>query len=116
MRFGVRWAWVVVATALVCGVSPVMALVNTAPTVSAVKPVSGPTAGGTAVTVTGTNLTGATSVTFGGVAGTQVSVVSATTLTVVSPARAAGTVDVRVTTKSGTSAVVAADRDRRAHV
>ncbi len=36
-----------------------------APTVTAVSPTAGPTSGGTAVTVTGTNLSGASSVTFG---------------------------------------------------
>ena len=36
------------------------------PTVTAVSPSSGPTAGGTSVTITGTTFTGATSVTFGG--------------------------------------------------
>ena len=40
-----------------------------APTVTGISPTSGPTAGGTSVTITGTDLTGATSVKFGSVAG-----------------------------------------------
>ena len=75
------------------------------PTVTGVSPSSGPTAGGTSVTVTGTNLTGATAVDFGtGHPGTSISGVTATSLTVTSPA-GTGTVDVTVTTPNGTSAV-----------
>jgi hypothetical protein len=75
------------------------------PTVTNVNPNAGPLAGGTAVTITGTNLTGATSVTFGGLAATGVVVNSATSISAMSPADSAGTVDVRVTTAGGTSAV-----------
>ncbi len=39
-----------------------------APTISTLNPDAGPTAGGTAVVITGTNLTGASAVTFGGTA------------------------------------------------
>src|SRR5205085_11334703 len=55
-------------TALVCGVATgvLPAVAAGGPTVTAVKPAAGPTSGGTVVTVTGTNLTGARSVTFGG--------------------------------------------------
>ena len=75
------------------------------PTVTGVSPSSGPTAGGTSVTVTGTNLTGATAVDFGtGHPGTSISGVTATSLTVTSPA-GTGTVNVTVTTPNGTSAV-----------
>ena len=82
-----------------------------APTVTAVSPSSGPPAGGTSVTVTGTNLTGATAVDFGLNAGTNVSVNGGgTSLTVTSPAGSAGTVDITVTTPDGTSAASAADR------
>ncbi len=76
-----------------------------APTVTNVSPSSGPTAGGTVVTITGTNFTGATGVKFGTVAGTGVVVNSATSITVTSPAEAAATVDVTVTAAGGTSAV-----------
>ena len=74
------------------------------PTVTGVSPNNGPTGGGTSVTVSGTNLTGATAVHFGTNAGTSISGVTATSLTVTSPA-GTGTVDVTVTTPNGTSAV-----------
>src|SRR5207253_3167264 len=48
------------------------------PTVTAVDPTSGPTAGGTAITITGTNFDATATVTVGGSAATGVSVVSAT--------------------------------------
>ena len=46
------------------------------PTVTAVAPTSGPTSGGTTVTITGTGFTGATQVAFGPVAATRFTVVS----------------------------------------
>ncbi len=79
------------------------------PTVAAVAPYVGPTTGGTVVTITGTNFTGATAVKFGGVAATSFSVSSSTTIVATSPAEAAGVVDLTVTTPNGTSAVVSAD-------
>ena len=73
------------------------------PTVTDVTPSSGPAAGGTNVTVSGTNFTGATGVTFGGTAATNVSVASEVTLTCDTPAHAAGAVSVVVTTPSGSN-------------
>jgi uncharacterized protein YhjY with autotransporter beta-barrel domain len=72
-----------------------------APTITGVSPGSGPTAGANIVTLSGSNLNGTTSVTFGGTAGTNISA-SANQITVRAPARAAGTVDVVVTTPLGT--------------
>jgi large repetitive protein len=80
----------------------------TGPTVSAVSPDSGPTTGGTSVTITGTSFTGATGVSFGGAAATNVNVVNATSITATSPA-GSGIVDVTVTTAGGTSATRAED-------
>jgi hypothetical protein len=80
-----------------------------APTVSGVSPSSGPTTGGTAVTITGTGLTGASSVKFGGAAATNVSVVSDSEITATSPAGQAAPVDVTVATAGGTSATNAGD-------
>jgi alpha-tubulin suppressor-like RCC1 family protein len=78
------------------------------PTVTSVSPTSGPSAGGTAVTVTGTNLTGATAVDFGATAATNVVVNGAgSSLTATSPA-GTGTVNVTVTTPNGTSTGTAA--------
>ncbi len=80
-----------------------------APTVLAVSPGSGPTSSGTAVTITGTNFTGATAVAFGGTAATSVTIVSATEITCAGPA-GTGTVDVTVTTSAGTSSVSSNDQ------
>ena len=74
-----------------------------APTITSVSPISGSISGGTAITITGTNLTGATSVTVGGAAATSVVVVSATSITAVTPAGAAGAQSVAVTTEGGTA-------------
>jgi hypothetical protein len=82
-----------------------------APTVTGINPTSGAAGGGDTVTVTGTGFTGATSVLFGSVPGTNLTVASDTQLTVTSPAaNASGTVDVTVTTPAGTSATSAADQ------
>ncbi len=76
----------------------------TPPTLSSVIPNIGTTAGGTAVTLTGTNFTGATAVTIGGAAATSVSVTNATTLTCTTPAGSAGSASVLVTTPGGSNA------------
>ena len=80
-----------------------------APTVTGLSPSSGPTAGGTSVTISGTNLTGATAVSFGSTAATNVAVLSASQITATSPP-GSGTVNVTVTTPGGTSATSAADQ------
>ncbi len=68
-----------------------------APLIAAVNPSSGPAAGGTAVTITGTGFGGpGTTVSFGGVAAAMTGG-SATSLQVTTPAHAAGAVDVVVT-------------------
>ena len=72
-----------------------------APTISLFTPKSGPTGGGTSVTITGQNLSGATSVSFGGAAG-KITADNSTVITVTSPAGFAGTVNVTVTTPGGT--------------
>jgi alpha-tubulin suppressor-like RCC1 family protein len=81
-----------------------------APTVTKVKPTVGPAGGGTTVTITGTNLSGATAVKFGSVNATSFTVVSETLITSTSPAQAPALVDVTVTTAGGTSATSTADR------
>ena len=70
------------------------------PTVSAISPNNGTTAGGTAVTITGTGFQSGATVTVGGVAATSVNVVSSTTLTAVTGAHATGIVSVVVTSAS----------------
>jgi hypothetical protein len=80
--------------------------VEGAPTVAAISPNSGPIAGGTNVTITGTNFVGVTSVTIGGNTPTAVTVVSSTSITATTTAHAAGLANVAVTTScngAGTS-------------
>ena len=79
------------------------------PTVTEVKPSSGPLAAGTSVTITGTNLTGATKVKFGSAEATGLREITETSITVAAPAGTTGTVDVTVTTPEGTSATGPAD-------
>ena len=71
------------------------------PVVTAVSPVSGPTGGGTSVTITGSGFTGASSVTFGGHPA-AFSVPSAGTVVATSPADVGpGSVDIVVTAPGG---------------
>ncbi|MFR9751962.1 IPT/TIG domain-containing protein [Nocardia sp. 004] len=72
-----------------------------APTILALSPTSGPATGGNNVTITGTNLTGTTSVSFDGTPA-AFTVDSATQITATAPA-GTGTVGVTVTTPAGTS-------------
>ena len=74
------------------------------PGVTAISPPNGPTLGGTPVTLTGTQFTGATSATVCGVALTGLAVVNDTTLTGTTPAHAATATacNVVVTTAFGT--------------
>ncbi|MBC3411723.1 autotransporter domain-containing protein [Pseudomonas sp. SWRI51] len=76
---------------------------SAAPTLSGISPASGSTAGGTSVTLTGTNLSGATAVTIGGTAATNIVVVNATTITATTPAHPAGASNVAVSTPGGTA-------------
>jgi formylglycine-generating enzyme required for sulfatase activity len=71
------------------------------PTLAFVTPTSGPTGGGTTITLTGTNLLGTSAVRVGGISATNVQVVNATTVTAVTPAGTAGARDVAVTTQGG---------------
>jgi len=80
------------------------------PTITGVSPASGPTAGGTSVTITGTGFTGVTALKFGANNGVGVTVVNSTTMTATSPAGSAGTVNVTVTATGGTSATGAANQ------
>ncbi len=73
-----------------------------APVLTSLTPTQGPAAGGTAVTITGTSLSGATAVRFGATNAASFLVVSATQIVAVAPA-GSGTVQVTVTTPGGTS-------------
>ncbi|NUL03064.1 IPT/TIG domain-containing protein [Streptomyces lunaelactis] len=70
------------------------------PTIIELAPTSGSTSGGTAVTITGTELATTESVTFDGVTA-PFAVVNSTTLSVVTPPGTAGAVDVVVNTTGG---------------
>ena len=72
------------------------------------SPGKGPEAGGTSVTITGSNLDEATAVTFGSTAATSFKMESGTSIVAVAPA-GTGTVDVSVSTPGGTSATSSAD-------
>ena len=74
-----------------------------APTISAISPVAGPLSGGSTVNITGTNFAGATGASFGSSTATTYSVTSSTSISATAPAEAAGTVDVTVSTPSGTA-------------
>ena len=81
----------------VTAASGLITVIAAAPTVTSVAPATGPAAGGTSVTVSGTNFQAGATVTFGGVAATGVTRVNSTTITCTTPAHAAGIVNVVVT-------------------
>jgi len=62
-----------------------------------ITPMSGPTTGGTAVTIHGSNFVSGATVTFDGIDATSVVVVNSSTITAVTPANAVGPADVKVT-------------------
>jgi fibronectin type 3 domain-containing protein len=70
---------------------------TTSPTVNSVSANSGPTAGGTAVTISGTNFAAGATVAFGGAAATNVVVVSGTQITATTPPGTVGAATVTVT-------------------
>ncbi len=80
------------------------------PTITGVTPTSGVVAGGTAVTVSGTNFNGVTAVKFGTNNAIGYAVNSASSITATAPAGVAGTVDIKVTTAAGTSTISPADQ------
>ncbi len=77
------------------------------PTVSGVSPNSGSAAGGTAVTITGTNFAAGATVTFGATAATNVAVVNSATITAATPTGSAGGVTVTVTNPGAPSGILA---------
>ncbi len=73
------------------------------PSPTGVLPTSGASAGGTPVTISGTNFQPGATVTFGGVAATSANVTDATTITATTPAHPAGTFDIVVTNPDSTA-------------
>ena len=80
------------------------------PVITSISPVSGPTTGGTALTIYGYNFLGATSVTVDGIACTSVAV-AATVITCVTPIGAVGTAEVVVTTPLGSNTTTGTEND-----
>jgi hypothetical protein len=78
------------------------------PVVTDVTPATGPTAGGTQVTLRGSGFTGATAVRFGDAAG-RIVTLAPTKIVAVSPSHAAGAVDVTVVNPGVTSDTSVAD-------
>ncbi|MFD4143022.1 IPT/TIG domain-containing protein [Streptomyces sp. NPDC058572] len=74
------------------------------PTMTAFTPVTGTTAGGTLVNITGTNLATATDVTFGGVSATSFAALSDTQVAAITPPHGLGAVAVAITTTGGSDA------------
>ncbi|MBA3807929.1 MAG: IPT/TIG domain-containing protein [Solirubrobacterales bacterium] len=91
------------------GTAHVLAYGEPIPAVTSVSPKLGSHAGGTTVTITGSNLSGATGVKFGANPAASFTAESASSLTAVAPA-GTGMVDVTVSTEAGTSPPVSADR------
>lgn len=77
--------------------------VQPAPTIASIGPTAGPTTGGTAVVVAGTDLEGATSVRFGSSSAPSFTVDSETQITAIAPPAAAGPVAISVTTPAGSA-------------
>jgi len=77
-----------------------------APTVTSVAPNAGNTAGGTAITITGTGFLAGATVGIGGVSCTGVTVVSPTSITCTTGARSAATVDLTVTNSDSQAATL----------
>jgi hypothetical protein len=85
--------------------------VQPTPVISSITPSFGPVAGGTTVTITGTDLASASAVKFGSLPAASFKAESETKITAVAPASTTvGAVDVTATTIAGTSANVEADR------
>ncbi len=110
-----------------CLLVPASAWAASAPAVTGVSPASGPMSGGTSVTISGTDLSGATVVTFGTQAAPSFTVNADGSITATAPQNVAALysatansgngslaatadVDITVTTPAGTSATSAADQ------
>ncbi len=79
---------------------------NPAPKVNSIAPGSGPTSGGTAVTITGTGFLTGAAVSIGGAAATNVNVVTGTSITATTTAHAAGAASVVVTNSDAQSSTL----------
>lgn len=81
-------------------------LVPSTPIITSITPDTGPTSGGTSVTIEGTDFQSGATITIGGASATGVTFVDATEITAVTPAGAAGAQDVVITNPdTGTDAL-----------
>ncbi|CAN7609639.1 IPT/TIG domain-containing protein [Acidovorax delafieldii] len=78
-------------------------LYASAPALASASPTTGPTTGGTPVTLRGSGLLSTTRVSFGGVAASSFNVVDDTRIDVLTPSHAAGNATVQVVAESGTA-------------
>jgi alpha-tubulin suppressor-like RCC1 family protein len=113
---GTAWSYVPVEVAGLSDVNGISAAESyslsfgpVAPAVAGVSPTQGLEAGGTSVSIAGTNFAEGATVAFGSTSAAKVTVNSTSSITAVSPP-GAGTVDVTVTTPEGTSSINPADR------
>lgn len=90
----------------------IAAVVTVIPGIASISPASGSIAGGTPVTITGHDFTGASAVNFGSIPAQSFTVDSDTQITASAPqnAQPGAVVDTSVTTAVGTSSVSAADK------
>jgi hypothetical protein len=85
--------------------------VQPAPVISSITPEFGSIAGGTSVTITGTDLASTSAVKFGSIPATSFKAESETKITAIAPATTTvGSVDITATTLAGTSATAKGDR------
>ena len=82
--------------------SAAVGIVAEGPVIDSITPNTGSTVGGESVTINGSNLGGASSVTFGGTAA-QIDSNTGSSIVVTTPSHAAGSVDVMVTATAGTT-------------
>ena len=101
--------WAATTTATSAGAVVNCSPPQSAPVVSGVSPTSGPMAGNTSVTITGSGFEGSTAVDFGTTGAQSFVVNSDSQITAVSPTEPAGTVDLTVVSPGGTSATSVAD-------
>ena len=78
-----------------------------APTVSSITPNTGPTTGGTSVTISGSGFVSGATVSLGGAFATNVAIPNSNTITATTGPRSAGVVDVVVTNPDNQSATLA---------
>ena len=91
------------------GSPPAVLARGSAPNIVSLSPLGGPTAGGTGVTISGTNFSGTVTVTFGGAPAISFIEGSNTAVTATAPAHMVGLLDVAVIVAGGTSANTTAD-------